>query len=213
MPERRPIDEREQAAMKLYIGLMEEAKVRFYVIDMAVTGRTGLLERGVREFCYLNLRMLCEVIALACLTANGNISETRQNELHKGPYADKIIKRLAKLHPEFYPRPAIDTRTPDGNIDLVPITDPFLTKEDIIKLYHQCGDNLHRGSLKRLLEPQVPVPAKYGDIVEWTNKIIKLLDRHYITLSDNLTTFVCLLGAPYPTGAVQMVLGRAPEPE
>jgi hypothetical protein len=213
MPERRPIDEREQAALALYVGLMEEAKVRFYVIDMAISGRTGLPVRGVREFCYLNLRMLCEVIALACLTANGNISETQQNELHKGTYADKIIKRLAKLHTEFYPRPAIDTRMPDGGIHLVPITEPFLTKKDIVRLYHQCGENLHRGSLKRLLEPQVTVPAQYGDIVEWANKITKLLDRHYITLSDKLTTIICLLGAPYPTGAVQIALGRAPEPE
>jgi hypothetical protein len=208
-----PIDEREQAALKLYVGLMEEAKVRFYVIDMAIGGRTGLPERGVREFCYLQLRMLCEVIALACLTANGNIKETQELNLMKGAYADKIIKRLAKLHPEFYPRPAIDTRTPSGGIHLVPITDPFLTKDDIIRLYHQCGDNLHRGSLKRILEPQTPVPAQYGDIIEWTNKVIKLLDKHYITLSDKWTTILCLLGEPYPKGVVQIALARPPERE
>src|ERR1035437_2529629 len=132
MPAPRPLDEREQAALKLYGGLMEEAKVRFYIIDIAVSGRTGLPERGVREFCYLQLRMLCEVIALACLTANGNIKETQENNLMKGVYADKIIKRLAKVHPEFYPRPAIDACTPSGGIHLVPITDPFLTKDDII---------------------------------------------------------------------------------
>jgi hypothetical protein len=208
----RPLNEREQAALKLYVGLMEEAKVRFYVIDMAISGRTGLPERGVREFCYLQLRMLCEVIALACLTANGNIEETRGRDLNNGVYADKIIKRLATLHAEFYPRPAIDTRTPDG-IHLVPITEHFLTKDDLIKLYSQCGDNLHRGSLKRLLKPQIPVPAQYRDLVDWINKIIKLLDRHYITLSDKKTTILCLLGEPYPKGVVQIALGRPPEPE
>jgi hypothetical protein len=212
MPPPRPLNAREQAALTLYVALMEEAKVRFYVIDMAISGRTGLPERGVREFCYLQLRMLCEVIALACLTANGNIKETQERDLMKSAYADRIIKRLAKLHPDFYPRPAIDTRIP-GGIHLVPITDPFLTKDDIVKLYGQCGDNLHRGSLKRLLEPQSPVPSQYGDIIEWTNKVLKLLERHYITLSDKLTTILCLLGEPYPKGAVQVALGRPTEPE
>jgi hypothetical protein len=84
MPPPRPVNEREQAALKLYVSLMEEAKVRFYVIDMAISGRTGLPERGVREFCYLQLRMLCEVIALACLTANGNIKETQERVPHEG---------------------------------------------------------------------------------------------------------------------------------
>jgi hypothetical protein len=208
----RPLDEREEAALKLYVGLMEEAKVRFYVIEMAVSGRTGLPERGVREFCYLQLRMLCEVIALACLTANGNMSETH-GDLRKATYADYVIKRLTNLHPEFYPRPASDSHTPDGGIQLIPITEPFLTKEDIKNLYSQCGNNLHRGSLKKLLGPQTSVPAQYGDIIEWTNKVTKLLDKHYITLSDKETTILCLLGEPYPKGVVQVAIGRPPEPE
>jgi hypothetical protein len=207
----RPLDEREQAALRLYVGLMEEAKVRFYVIDMAISGRTGLPERGVREFCFLQLRMLCEVIALACLTANGNIKETQGKDLKSGAYADKIIRRLATLHKDFYPRPAIDTRTPDG-IHLAAIAEPFLTKDDLIKLYSQCGNNLHRGSLKRLQSPQIQSPTHYQDIVEWTSKTIKLLDRHYITLSDKWTTIICFLGEPYPTGVVQVALGRPPEP-
>ena len=209
----RPPDEREQAAMQLYLGLMEEAKVRFYVIEMAIAGKTGLPERGVREFCYLQLRMLCEVIALACLTANGNMKETREKDLMKGAYADRVIKRMGRLHPEFYPRPAIPTQTPEGAVHMLPITAPFLTSEDIIKLYGQCGDNLHRGSIKRLLETQNPVPVQYGDIIEWTNKIVRLLDVHYITLSDKLTTILCELGAPYPKGVVQVSFGRAPDPE
>jgi hypothetical protein len=57
MPERRPIDEREQAALALYVGLMEEAKVRFYVIDMAISGRTGLPVRGVRLIPLTQVRL------------------------------------------------------------------------------------------------------------------------------------------------------------
>jgi hypothetical protein len=129
-----------------------------------------------------------------------------------GTYANKIIQRLGKLHSDFYPLPAIDTRVP-GGIHLEPITETFLTKEDITRLYGQCGDNLHRRNLKQLLEPQTQVPSQYGDIIEWTNKVIKLLEVHYITLSDKQTTILCLLGEPYPKGVIQIALARPPEPE
>jgi len=70
-----PLNAREQADFQLYIGLMEEEKVRFYVLENVLRGSTGLPPRGVRESCFLQLRMLCEVIAFACITANGNIKE------------------------------------------------------------------------------------------------------------------------------------------
>jgi hypothetical protein len=199
------MEKREQAAIDLYANLMEEAKVRFYLINMAVGGKTGLPERGVREFCFLQIRMLCEIIALACLAANGNTKETRAKDPQKSAYADKIVKRLGEVSPEFYPRPAID-QGGSGAIRLVPAKEPFLTADELIKLYGLCGDNLHRGSLKRLLEPKGLFPAKYEDIVGWANKIVKLLDRHYITLGDKKTVVVCLLGESYPKGRVRIAL-------
>src|SRR5262245_54958017 len=103
-----PIEEttqREQAAMKLYAGLMEEAKARLHAVEHAINGRLGLASAQIiREFCYLQFRLLCEVIALGCLTAHGDI--THASKLRKEYAADKIIKQLEELHPEFYPRPA-----------------------------------------------------------------------------------------------------------
>jgi hypothetical protein len=209
MPAQSPIDKREQAAIDLYANLMEEAKVRFYLINMAIGGKTGLPERGVREFCYLQIRMLCEVIALACLAANGTVKETGGKDPQKGAYADKIIKRLGGLNQEFYPRPAVEKGS-GGATRLVPATESFLAPDELVKLYDLCGDHLHRGSLKRLLDPKELFPAKYEDIVGWTNKIVKLLDRHYITLGDKKTVILCLLGENYPKGRVRIVLASPP---
>jgi hypothetical protein len=57
---------------------MREVKERVGAIEHALNGRTGLHEIQVQEFCYLQLRLLCELIALGCLVAHGHIKETRK---------------------------------------------------------------------------------------------------------------------------------------
>lgn len=55
---------------------MEEAKARIDAITRTTEGKTGLDDIFADEFCTLQLRMLCEVIALACLVAHGDIPDT-----------------------------------------------------------------------------------------------------------------------------------------
>src|SRR6266850_2561007 len=90
-------------AMKLYVAILEETKVRIDCINTALNGRTTLPERSAVEFCYLQLRMLCELIAVGCLVVHGDIEGTKG--LRKAWAADEIMKRLEKLHPDFYPHP------------------------------------------------------------------------------------------------------------
>ena len=87
-------------ALDDYSELMEEAKFRLSAMDTALGGQTGLPKGAIREYCFLQLRMLCELIALACLTAHGDLETSKL----KGAYeADRIIRRLQRLHSEFYP--------------------------------------------------------------------------------------------------------------
>ena len=55
--------------LTLYANLMDEVKGRLNSIDHAGTGANRMSNPIVRELCYLQLRMLCEVIALARLAA------------------------------------------------------------------------------------------------------------------------------------------------
>ena len=96
-------------AMDAYSVLMHEAKARLLAMDTALEGKTGLPEVAVREYCFLQLRMLCELIALGCLTAHGDLQTGKLKDEYK---ADKIIKRLQQLHPDFYPYAA--TRKKQG---------------------------------------------------------------------------------------------------
>jgi hypothetical protein len=102
------------AAMRLYQGLMEEVKTRFAAIEHAVNNRTGLGPRFVYEFGYLQLRYLCELVALGCLVAHGDITET--NKLRKEYSATRIMQSLSALHPDFYPVPHRKVDMPPGTI-------------------------------------------------------------------------------------------------
>src|SRR5215471_3193268 len=76
-------------AMDAYSVLMQEAKARLLAMDMALEGKTGLPEVAVREYRFLQLRMLCELIALGCLTAQGDLQIGKLKDEYR---ADKIIR-------------------------------------------------------------------------------------------------------------------------
>ena len=68
---------------------MEEIKLRFEVIVDIESGHVKLPERALYEFCYLQVRMICELISLSCLVAHGDI--TKSNKLTKTYQADRIV--------------------------------------------------------------------------------------------------------------------------
>jgi hypothetical protein len=180
-------------ASNLYADLLEEAKGRIASIDAAISDRLGLPARLVREYSYLQIRMLCELIALGCLIAHGEIAATHTLKLQTAWSADKIIRRLEKLHSKFYPHPIRLSVTP-GHVHFDRLESGFLTKGELLKLYNKCGDELHRGSLKDLLATtQQTQTPNFSGIADWTNKIIVLLNQHHIASGDNLSHFICML--------------------
>jgi hypothetical protein len=169
-------------ALNAYTGLMEEAKYRLLATDIALGGATGLPDGAIREYCFLQLRMLCELIALGCLTAHGDLATGKL----KGNYeADRIIRGLQPLHRHFYPIAATLTEEP-RSIRLH--EDGFLTKEELQKLYRRCHDVLHRGSFKA--QPSKGYSdADIEEIRTWKKKI-EAFRCHAIYMADNRTMAV-----------------------
>jgi len=77
-----------------YADLMEEVKVRLSAIEAALRGELNLTPRFLEDFCYLQLRMIGELIALSCLLAHGDIPAAQQSKLQTERNADHIIKTL-----------------------------------------------------------------------------------------------------------------------
>ena len=178
-------------AQHLYVSMLEEVKVRIDCINIALNGNTNLPERGAIEFCYLQIRMLCELIALGCLVVHGDIEQTRS--LHKTWAADEIVKRLGDLHPDFYPHPVRITFPNPGHVHIEKVESGFLTKDDLIKLVGLSGNILHRGSLKTLVPPNRLLSTGFQGVRDWGQRIVTLIEQHRIGLLGGNAHFVCAL--------------------
>jgi len=79
---------------------MQEVRVRIAAIDSGTGGYLLTIPpQIVREHCYLQLRMICELIAFGCLVAHGEIKEVQQPKLQKEYAANKIMEELENCIP------------------------------------------------------------------------------------------------------------------
>jgi len=106
--------------------------------------------------------MVCELIALGCIVAHGDITEAAKLKTEWS--ADTIIKTLEELHPEFYPQPSKQEVKGPGKFVLQAITSGFLTKTDLLTLNGKCGSVLHRGNFRKLLSSKTPLQTHFPDI-------------------------------------------------
>jgi len=170
---------------KIYARLMEEIKRRVEVIQNVLTGKTVLAPMAAFELCYLQFRKICEVFALACLAVHGDIPGIEKKIIQKEYNADDIMFQLTQLHPDFFPVPStpnVDTQT-ESVVSVTPITSGYLTREDLSALYGECGNYLHRGSIRQLLSEWEP-SIDFDKISLWLKKIITLLSHHQIRTID-----------------------------
>lgn len=171
-----------------YCQLMEEILIRDELLHNAFAQDWSSVSvhlmpemelRAKVEYAYLQLRMICELIALACLTAHGDIVGAAQLG---GEYdADKIIKRLDELHPDFYPKPYMQAAAKDANgiWQNQPVTSGFLSKSELLSLYGRCGGFLHQGGLKKRKAKRSQQLDPW-DPKHWADKAWILLKCHII---------------------------------
>lgn len=182
---------------------MEEAKARAMSINALTGDQRGIPSPFVREYCYLQLRMLCELIALACLVAHGDIVASSSKELPKLYEPGKIFRRVSELHPDFYPVPCVPQRTADG-WHLAEYEKPFLRREQLETLWNDCGAILHRGSLKKLVSSTTPFQNNFRDVNEWGQKILNLLSVHRILHREGSSGLIVFMQVDDLGGAVQV---------
>src|SRR5690349_20608651 len=95
----------QQAGIESYGKIMVEVKSRISAIDTLLQGQTRLPNDRAVESCFLQLRMISELVALGCLIAHGDITETQSSRFQKEYSSDRILSRLESLHTEFFPIP------------------------------------------------------------------------------------------------------------
>lgn len=193
----------------LYCRLMEEVRARDELLNTAVlhpfVPKTDAMQylpnfhtKSVSEFCYIQLRMMCEAIALGCLAAHGDLEV---GKLARSWQADDIVNGLERLHPDFYPKPSVQKKT--GNLSITfPIKQGYLTKGELLRLYGECGVALHMGSYRALTKKSARAPD-LDRIRSWSQQIWVLLSHHHMDLVNADFRIVCLM-KPKETGRAQL---------
>ena len=199
----------------LYANLMDEVKVRIDCISTTCQGRGAYPTVITREFCWLQLRMLCELVALSCLVAHGDMKALQSHKVGRAYSADEIIDRLTKLRPHFYPQAIKEIGRATGRqVDMEVINPQPLSKEDLLSLYGKTHRYVHRGSLKRMLSMDTPIDMHVNipEIIGWAQKINDLLSHHVIAVSES-HLIICVLRNADNHYRVQVATAETPEPK
>ncbi|HUZ65974.1 MAG TPA: hypothetical protein VMU82_19895, partial [Acetobacteraceae bacterium] len=162
-------------------------------IDAGTGGSLSILPAAIiREHCFLQIRMICELIALGCLVAHGDIEKATR--LKKVWETGKIIDELEKLHPDFFPKAMRQEQDQFGKDHHgLHGKEDTLTKEAFLKMYRECGGYLHKGSLKNLLKHNSPIQINFPEITARAQKLNDFLEVHAIMMFGAEMFFVCVL--------------------
>jgi hypothetical protein len=181
-----PDDKKQAEFAQIYARLLDEARNRLNSIPTIRRELGPWVPTYVTdESAYVQLRMVCELIAIGCLVAHGDIPVTRVGKLLSAKYPTVIMLEMEKLHPDFYPIPFDQ----DGEI-FTELKTGFLTKPDLLALYDECGNALHRGTLKKVIRGHTKLP-QFERVMKWVNLTTRLIFRHNIRLAqpDRLLQF------------------------
>ena len=178
-----PMTKSEERLAKRYCDLMEEIKWR----DKSIIGFLNMPRAQkdsfvippplMVDFCYLQLRIICELIALGCMLMHKDIPETRTKNMRTEWNATKMAALMKRLHPNFFPDPlfADDVKKARGS-DF-----KYLTKERFNRLYGDISKKIHRGSLEDVMA-QRQFSINVSEIGKWRMEIYNLLMVHWISI-------------------------------
>lgn len=177
IPNQLPVSEQSMAD---YRALMDEIKYRLDFVHEMATGQLRVRTKLAEESCYLQLRLVCELIAIGCLLIHGDIPKLNRG-LFKTYKVDWVFKVLGAHHPKFFPQAlGQDSAGPDGIIQMNPKKSGALTKDELLRLWHrESGGRLHRraGAWDYAKTDMSAVAA-------WHGKIVQLLNTHLIVSPD-----------------------------
>ena len=163
---------------------MHELAIRVDLIACACNGGLNLTPPYAREYCYLQFRRICELVALGCLQLHGDLPVARSRAAKKEWNAERIMRLLQKNHPHSFPQSLTRTKTVGGWHLEANSKPDALTFTEFKALYSKCGEVLHRGTI-RTIESEGPIDkSEYEAVLQWSRKLIDLLNEHVVARAD-----------------------------
>jgi hypothetical protein len=196
---------------QLYLSFMQELKTRLHAVHGMLTALPsggGALGFLTAEACFLQVRFMCELLALASLSAHEPIGLTKK--LKRAWHADEIFAALATINSRCFPAPIrLEGPTQAGlKFHVLPTTG--LQRGDLRKIYNECGRSLHRGAILSALRGE---PRRYDlDVLNgWCRSISQLLAEHVVYVPQLQRAFIVRLGRE-PGTSVELIVGEADYP-
>ena len=196
----------------LYRELMRGIKRRKEYID-ALRANPGLavFNWTYMESICLQIRMMLEHIAFACLVANGEKLDELPKKIGKQYHADDILKLLDGVHPECFPKPTLLVedreaqsspevkealrRFPQGNLRGRWVDRPegdWLTRAEFRQVYGRLGQVLHA---RNPLGSQVEFEYYDRMTPQWEQRIVNLLRYHEIAVKEEDMVYIVVMHA------------------
>ncbi|HVQ36526.1 MAG TPA: hypothetical protein VMS31_03285 [Pyrinomonadaceae bacterium] len=167
-------------AVRGYLPLMHELATRLDLVAHACEGRLNLTPPYAREYAYLQFRRMCELIALGCLQLHGDLPQTQTQSIKKEWNAEKIMGLLHRSYPHAFPQAIKREVTPNGWHIQANANPNALTLEGFKALYSQCGEVLHRGTIRSLQSATPLEEYDYQKVMSWQSKVVDLMNEHLI---------------------------------
>jgi hypothetical protein len=176
----------------LYCSLMEALKWRINAIEININKVYGashyMDHRLVAEFCLLQFRYCCELLALGCVAVHTDTPEAKQ--LEKKWNAEEMMRTFDKIKPSYFPIGIKEIPKPDGTMRWDPLPDAF-TKDEFSSMYNRFGDLLHTGTLKNF-RIQRTVNFDFKEGLEYLRKFGTLNTHYYLIDNDDRVLFVAM---------------------
>jgi hypothetical protein len=181
------------AAIQRYLPLMHELAIRIELIAHASDGKLNLTPPFAREYAYLQFRRICELTALGCLLLHGDLPSTQTKSAQKEWNAEKIMKRLHNNFPHSFPQSVTRELTPKGWNIQANSKPNALTLDEFKKLYSECGEVLHRGTIRSLETVGSITQSDYQKVTDWQSKLVALMNEHLIARAHGKGLYIISL--------------------
>lgn len=181
------------AAVRGYLPLMHELATRIELTAIACDGKLNLTPPYAREYAYLQFRRICELIALGCLQLHGDLPQASTKSVKKEWHADKIMHILHRDHPYSFPQSVAREKVGDTRNITANCKPLALTRAEFRELYSECGEVLHRGTIRTLEQEKALTDKDYERVTYWQQKIINLMNEHLIGRANQRSFYIISL--------------------
>jgi hypothetical protein len=176
--------------LRVYCNCLQSAKHRLALVERIRSGEVSIdpvIDAYNLEVTLLQVRKALELIAFASIAAHRDVYAKEYADFATHWNAKKLLARLEKLHPGFYPKAIQLERLESGIVNVTHQTGHELTPTEFIRLYDICSKAIHEWN-PYLDEPRVLHIER--PIADWMKRIYNLLSLHAVTLMGSGTVWI-----------------------